>query len=299
LSFSHKIKQELAKNISSSRHCQIAELSALYHFSYKSHEDGFGIVFKSDSESIIRKCFTLIKKTYNMYRDFGWEDAPVIATGQSYELRISDEENARRIREAIFSPVVTQSSCCKRAYLRGAFLAIGSINDPENSYHLEYVCQNMDDVKRIMELLSSFDIEAKIFERKNSCVVYIKDGTHIVEVLNVMEAHIGMMEFENMRILKEMRNSVNRQVNCETANINKTVSAAQKMIDEITFLMGIKEYEGLPANLKEIAELRVEYPEASLTELGELCNPKVGKSGVNHRLRKLSEMASKSKGGEL
>ena len=302
MSFSQEIKEELIKNISTARHCQIAELAAISHFSDRnfdenSHEQLF--VIKSENEALARKCFTLLKKTFNMYYDYAWDDCPYNVTKQGYELRIDDLNDAEHISKAFSSPVLVKSTCCKRAYLRGAFLAIGSISNPEKSYHLEYSCQNMKDAEFIAKLLENFDIEAKIFERKGSCVVYIKDGTQIVETLNVMEAHIAMMELENMRILKEMRNSVNRQVNCETANINKTVSAAQKMIDEITFLMGTKEYEGLPKNLKEIAALRIEYPEASLTELGEFCDPKVGKSGVNHRLRKLSEMAAKAKGGEL
>lgn len=302
MSFSHNIKEELVKHISSARHCQLAELSALYHFIFKADSESETcnlIVFRSENEAVIRKCFTLLKKTFNMYKDFAWEDVVSVDAKQIFELSVEDKEESKRIYSALTSATLLQSSCCKRAYLRGAFLAVGSISNPEKSYHMEYVCQNMDDAERISELLKSFDIEAKIFERKNACVVYIKDGTQIVESLNVLEAHLAMMDFENMRILKEMRNSVNRQVNCETANINKTVSAAQKMIDEITYLAGTKEFEDLPKNLKEIARLRIEYPEASLTELGEFCDPPVGKSGVNHRLRKLSMMASKSKGGEL
>jgi len=301
LSFSHDIKEELAKHISSARHCQIAELSALNRFLYKSgREDDTesGLIFKSDNEAVIRKCFTLLKKTYNMYKDLAWDDLMPADSKQMYELSV-DKEVAERVYSAISSPTLLQSACCKRAFLRGSFLAVGSVSNPEKSYHMEFVCQCMEDALLISDLLMSFEIEAKIFERKNSCVVYIKDGTQIVETLNVMEAHLAMMDFENMRILKEMRNSVNRQVNCETANINKTVSAAQKMIDEIIYLSGTEEFEDLPKNLKEIANLRIEYPEASLTELGELCDPPVGKSGVNHRLRKLSMMASKSKGGEL
>lgn len=302
MSFSHDIKEELVKHISSARHCQIAELSALYHFTYKGsydYDESGTFQIKTENEAIIRKCFTLLKKTFNMYKDFAWSDVVSEDAKQTFELQADNEDNSKRIFSAIESPMMLHSTCCKRAFLRGAFLAVGSISDPEKSYHLEYVCQNMIDASLLLELLKNFEVEAKIFERKNCCVVYIKDGTQIVETLNVMGAHLAMMDFENTRILKEMRNSVNRQVNCETANINKTVSAAQKMIDEITYLVSTKEFEDLPMNLKEIANLRLEYPEASLAELGELCDPPVGKSGVNHRLRKLSMMASKSKGGEL
>lgn len=280
MSFSQQVKEDLVKHISSSRHCQMAELSALYHFlKDKEPKSDTDMTIHSDNESINRKYFTLLKKTYNI-------------NGGCVESR----ENAVK---ALDSDILLQLSCCKRAYLRGAFLAIGSVSDPEKSYHLEFVCQMEEDADNILGLLRNFEIESHVFKRKSTYVVYIKDGSQIAETLNVLEAHVALMEFENMRILKEMRNSVNRKVNCETANINKTVLAAQKQIDEINFLMSSQEYEGLPDNLKEIAELRIEYPEASLTELGELCNPKVGKSGVNHRLRKLGEIALRIKGGEL
>jgi hypothetical protein len=141
------------------------------------------------------------------------------------------------------------------------------------------------------QLLESFEIEAKTVLRKKSYVLYVKDGTKIVETLNVMGAHVALMDFENMRILKEMRNSVNRKVNCETANIGKTVNAAQRQIEDIKRLMASDDYKRLSPALKEMAELRVSHPEATLKELGELCTPPLGKSGVNHRLRKLSQAA--------
>lgn len=279
MSFSKSVKEELIKHISPARHCQIAELSALLHYTggFRITEKGFEL--NTDNDLIVRKCFTLLRKTFNIDKD-------------SVEIDIS-------VLKALDSDVLLQQSCCMRAYLRGAFLAVGTVSDPEKSYHLEYSCQKAEDADKITELLENFDINTRAFKRKNSYVVYIKDGSQIADVLNVLDAHVAMMEFENMRILKEMRNSVNRKVNCDTANINKTVSAAQKQIDEIKILMNSREYDELPDQLKEIAALRIEYPEVSLTELGEFCNPKIGKSGVNHRLRKLSQLAQLVKGGEL
>ena len=136
-------------------------------------------------------------------------------------------------------------------------------------------------------------MDAKIVLRKKSYVVYLKEGAQIVDILNIMEAHISLMELENVRILKEMRNSVNRKVNCETANINKTVSAAVKQLEDITYLRDQIGFENIPKGLVEAALARLEPPEATLKELGESLNPPVGKSGINHRLRKLSEMADK------
>ena len=131
----------------------------------------------------------------------------------------------------------------------------------------------------------------RLYAEKRSYVVYLKEGSQIVDILNVMEAHVALMELENVRILKEMRNSVNRKVNCETANINKTVSAAVKQVEDITYLRDMIGFENMPDNLVEAAYARLDHPDATLKELGESLTPPVGKSGINHRLRKLSEMA--------
>ena len=188
--------------------------------------------------------------------------------------------------------VVLMQNCCKRAFIRGAFLAAGSISDPEKFYHFEIACATEAKAKQIQGLILSMGIEAKIVLRKKYFVVYIKEGSQIVDILNVMEAPVALMELENIRILKEMRNSVNRKVNCETANINKTVSAAVKQIEDIVYIRDTIGFEGLPENLEEIAKARLERPEATLKELGEGLDPPVGKSGVNHRLRKLSILAA-------
>lgn len=187
--------------------------------------------------------------------------------------------------------VVLMQSCCKRAFIRGAFLAAGSISDPERFYHFEIACATEAKAKQIQGLILSMGIEAKIVLRKKYFVVYIKEGSQIVDILNVMEAPVALMELENIRILKEMRGSVNRQVNCETANINKTVSAAVKQMEDIIYVRDTVGFDSLPDNLREIAELRLARPEATLKELGEALDPPVGKSGVNHRLRKLGNMA--------
>ena len=194
--------------------------------------------------------------------------------------------------------LLTQQSCCKRAFIRGAFLASGSISDPEKGYHFEIVTQDERKAAHLQEIICSFQIDAKIVLRKKSYVVYVKEGGEFVGMLEfmvafvaLMEANVALMNLENIRILKEMRNSVNRKVNCETANINKTVNAAVKQIEDIRLIEQKKGFHNLNEGLAEIAELRLQYPEATLKELGMMLNPQVGKSGVNHRLRKLSEIA--------
>ena len=215
------------------------------------------------------------------------EDAPRVL--QASKLVDSYGEIAEDL--SLIHNVVVQNVCCKRAFIRGAFLSAGSISDPEKFYHFEITCASMRKAKQLQGLMASFDIEARIVLRKRYFVVYVKEGSQIAELLQIMEAPVALMELENIRIVKEMRNSVNRQVNCETANINKTVSAAVKQMEDIRYIQDTIGLESLPENLQEMARVRLERPEATLKELGEALEPPVGKSGVNHRLRKLSLMA--------
>ena len=202
------------------------------------------------------------------------------------------DEKGEDIRsEELVQRLLVQKGCCRRAFIRGAFLSAGSMSDPEKSYHFEIVCTSEEKAKQLMEIINSFNIDAKIVQRKRNFVVYVKEGSQIVDMLNIMEAHVALMNLENVRILKEMRNSVNRQVNCETANINKTVNAAVKQVQDINYIQEMVGLESLPENLQEIARVRMQYPGAALKELGTFLEPPVGKSGVNHRLRKLCEIA--------
>ena len=170
-------------------------------------------------------------------------------------------------------------------------MTIGSMSDPSKSYHLELVCTNIYQARQLQELLQGFDLDAKIVQRKKYFVVYLKEGSNIVDFLNICEAHVALMNLENLRILKEVRNSINRRVNCETANIAKTVNAAARQLEDIRFLQEVTGFCELPPALRQMAEVRLEYPEATLKELGQYLDPPVGKSGVNHRLSKLSEIA--------
>lgn len=228
----------------------------------------------------------------------------------SYSVVIRRHEDAVRILRAVkmigensdytedirpFSSLVLQQTCCKRAFLRGVFQASGSMSDPTKSYHFEVVCMSLAAAEQIREVMGNFNADAKIVQRKKAYVVYLKEGSQIVDILNVMEAHVALMELENVRILKEMRNFVNRKVNCETANINKTVSAAVKQVEDITYLRDTVGFEHLPENLVEAALARLSHPDVPLKELGALLDPPVGKSGINHRLRKLSEIAEKER----
>ena len=179
----------------------------------------------------------------------------------------------------------------KRELIREAFMQSGSMSDPEKGYHLEIVFQEESEAQQIKLLMEDFGLDGKIVERKGHSIVYLKEGAQIADMLRVMEASLALMEFENIRIVKEMRNSINRQVNCEAANLGKTISAAVKQVEDIKFIISSVGLENLPEGLAETARKRLEYPEAALKELGELMDPPLGKSGVNHRLKKLSELA--------
>lgn len=177
-------------------------------------------------------------------------------------------------------------------------MCAGSISDPEKFYHFEIVCTTMEKAIQLQELIQSFEVDAKIVKRKKHYVVYVKEGAQIVESLALMGANISLMNLENVRILKEMRNSVNRKVNCEMANINKTVNAAVKQVEDIEYIRDTIGLHQLPENLEQMAKVRLLYPQASLKELGTLLEPPVGKSGVNHRLRKIGSIAEELKGNK-
>lgn len=287
MSFSSEVKEELAKHISPARHCQIAELAAIMHFcgQYGRDENGlYTIGFQTENEAVVRKGFTLLKKTYN------------IETGQTLDAQKMQDvlQKIGNLDEPV-SRLLLKNSCCQRAFLRGAFLSVGSMSDPSKSYHLEFDCTDAAKAEQLQEMISNFDIDSKIILRKKYHVVYLKEGSGIVDLLNVCEAPVSLMNLENLRILKEMRNSVNRRVNCETANIAKSVNAAARQVEDIEYIRNHYGFQNLPAGLREMAEIRLENPDISLKELGERFNPPIGKSGVNHRLRKLSELAEKLK----
>lgn len=285
MSFSQNVKEELAKHMGAARHCQLAELAAMLHFcgQYGRDKDGcYTIGFQTENEAVSRKGFTLLKKTYNINTD------AEIGEGQMQEILagIGDLDDP-------LDPLLIKTACCQRAFLRGVFLSSGSISDPTKGYHLEFVCNTPKKAEQLMEILQVFGIEGKLVLRKKYYVVYLKEGESIVDLLNICEAHVALMEFENLRILKDVRNSVNRRVNCETANISKTVNAATRQIGDIEYIRDHGGLGQLPDGLRQMAEVRLENPDAPLKELGEYLEPPVGKSGVNHRLRKLSEYAEK------
>lgn len=273
MSFSSDVKEELARQYSKSRHCQIAELSAMIMQEGRISMDPLALSFETENPILIEKYAILMKRAFDI--DIS---------------KALDSQLCKKIIEAI-QGLYLEKTCCKRAFIRGAFMASGSMTDPNKGYHFEIVCRTPEQASRLQELMREFETEPKIIERKNYYVVYLKEGSQIVDMLNVMEAYVSLMNLENVRILKEMRNSVNRKVNCETANIGKTVNAAVKQIADIELIRDTDGLDSLPMPLREMAMVRLEYPEAPLKDLGKYMDPPVGKSGINHRLRKLAAVA--------
>lgn len=306
-SFTSAIKKELTQS-DSRICCKRAELSALIRMNgnIQLTKQKVGLEITTENPATARYIFSAIKHLYSIAPEVLVRKKIRLKKNNVYVIRLSSlanevlsnlcilEQEAWKRVEGI-SAALFKKKCCKKSYLRGAFLASGSINNPDSaSYHLEIVSTYYDHSQALCELLNQFYLHAKIIERKKGFVVYIKEGDKIGEFLNIIGAHTSLLEFENVRILKDMRNSVNRLVNCETANLNKVIQAAMRQIQNIQVIEAQMGLENLPQNLREVAEVRMQYPELNLTELGELLpSGKVSKSTMNHRLRKLDQMASR------
>lgn len=309
MSFSGKVKEELSRKPGGARHCELAETAALIGICGRvqiSAKDRCRLVIHTENAAVARKYFTLVEKSFNIEVDVSVRRNTAYRNSRVYTVAVLGHSDSVRILKAVrlmdargvlcenmsaANSLLIQRECCRRAFIRGAFLAAGSLSDPEKFYHFEIVCASFERAKQLADMIRTFAIDARTVRRKNSYVVYIKEGSQIVDILNVMGAHVSLMDLENVRILKDMRNAVNRKVNCETANIQKTVSASVRQIEDIRYIIEQKGFDRLPRGLREIAELRLDHPEATLKELGEMFDPPVGKSGVNHRLRRLGEIA--------
>lgn len=307
MSFSSKMKNNLSRIKFEDKCCQKAELSALIRVSGTIQFKGlkkFKLTIMTENAAIARHIFTLFKKTFNIHTEVQVRKNRTLKKTNSYMIVI---EEAFAILEGLeiigevngmlginhgMPDNIVQKECCKRAYLRGIFMGGGSVSDPEKSYHLELTLHNNQYGEALSQFIfDHYQLESKHIVRKNNYVIYFKDGDQIVDFLNIIGAHSALLNFENVRIVKQMRNNVNRLVNCETANLNKVVDAAIRQVKDIELIQSKRGLDSLPDNLRAVAELRLENPDMSLKELGEALEPPVGKSGVNHRLRKIEAIA--------
>ncbi len=312
MSFSSTVKNEISRIIVEDRCCKIAELSAIVRMGgiirfHGLHNITLRLV--TENAAIARKIFILLKELYGLNVAIMVRKNRHLKKNNSYIMETTAAMGAKRIlRETgvltdrqdsggaiglnyCIPDKMVENRCCGRAYIRGAFLGGGSVSDPGKAYHLEFVTSSGYHAKGLRNLVNRFGLNAKIVERKGNFVVYIKEGGQVVDMLNIMGAHNALLEFENTRVYKDLRNNVNRIVNCETANLTKTIHASVKQIENIKRIKNAKGLNSLPLNLREVAELRLNYPDASLKELGQMLVPTLGKSGVNHRLRRIEELA--------
>lgn len=303
MSFSADVKEELLKHSDSARHCVIASLCAVINLcgEYSLSNGDIYLIISSENDRVIELTLNLIERVLGCRCDVTLLDnRPAVVllddvAGQALSVTGFIGREAIAAEEPI-NPLVVATDCCRRAYLKTAFICCGSVTDPEKNYHFEFVNNDYYHALNIKELIAGFGIEAKIIERKNHYIVYLKEGEQIVDMLNLISAHKALMEYENKRIIKEVRNNVNRIVNCETANINKVVAASVKQREAIEFIKDKVGLSYLSPQLEEVAKVRLDNPGLSLKELGEMLNPPVGKSGVNHRLKKICEIAEQLKG---
>ncbi|WP_182201243.1 DNA-binding protein WhiA [Paraliobacillus salinarum] len=308
MSFASEIKKELTQ-IENKKCCAEAELAALIRMNgaISLSKQEYVLDVQTENAAIARRIYTILKALYDYPVKLLVRKKMKLKKNNVYIVRIT--EGARKILAELgileepfslvrtISPKYLKKKCCKRAYMRGAFLAGGSVNNPEtSSYHLEISNAYQEHNDSLCELMNSFQLHARKLERRNGYISYIKEAEKITEFLNYIGAHQALLKFEDVRIMRDMRNSVNRLVNCETANLNKTIGAAFRQVENIKFIERTVGLEALPDKLQEIARLRVQHQDVSLKELGELISgDKISKSGINHRLKKIDQFAEQLK----
>lgn len=283
MSFSSEIKEKLSK-MTNLANKEIVKYELIgYLISNNTTYKNGKITYKTENEYNINR-FSKLLSNLNII------NYKIEIKGNNYIITTSKIEQIHEIQysnEDIEYIGNVQKEELLKSIIRGVFLGSGSVNNPESKYHLEIILSTKLNAERIIEILYSLTIQAKILERKNGYGVYIKDGEEISKLLALIGASSSVLKFEEIRVLRDIKNNINRKVNCETANLNKTVSAAVKQINAIKKLKKEGKFDKLPESLKEIAKLRIENPDASLVELGQMLSTPLGKSGVNHRLNKI------------
>ncbi len=302
MSFSSEVRNEAARLIPDKDCCRKAELAAILLFSGSMVETESGYILKITGENaaIARKAYQYLKEIGRWAASVESEPRKRFRKTRAYEVSVPVQaSDYDLLQEMGFYPVAKRQvpwtllgkNCCRRAFIRGLFLSRGFISRPEGNYHLELVLNDSRLAADTLKILNKVKLEARQVERKNHLVIYIKDSETISDLLRLIGANKALLDFENVRILKSMRNAVNRQVNCETANLAKTIDAAVRQVELMEGLMNSQKWNQLSPQLKELARLRLQYPEYTLKELGDLLSPALSKSGVAYRMRRLEKAA--------
>ncbi len=316
MSFSSQVKNELCRIENKDKCCTLCEISAVLRLGASFHEEENGYLtakITTENAALARRIITDAVRLFDFHPDIAVEKRKKLRGHTAYiaELRGSfattaalgdmgfieiDDRGA-----AVFSDIneISGGECCKKAYLRGAFLAAGSVSSPAGSYHLEISSTSREEIGKVQKAMESFGISPGKTVRKKHHICYIKEAEGISDFLNLTGAHKSLLEFENARILKDVRNNVNRVINFETANLNKTVNASIRQCEDIRLIEQTKGLGSLPSDLREIAQARIENPEASMNEVGQMLDPPIGKSGVSHRFERIHEIAENIRGGSV
>ena len=312
MSFSSETKNELARIEPERKCCQLAEIAGFLRVSGSIRLAGggkFQIVVTTDSPAVARHYKKMLQEYFRIEAELLIGEAAALKKGHTYMLTIDPEmrsesilretgillvrEGNNYISDGIYDGIV-KTRCCRKAYLRGIFLGTGSVNSPEKGYHLEFVCGSENLARDLRRLINTFDdLSAKITQRKDRYVVYMKNSQYISDTLAIMGAHSKVLEYEDVKIKKELVNQAVRMTNCDTANTDRTLDASQRQLEAIRRIEGTGSLDALPPKLRELALLRQYNPEASLTQLGEMMSPPLKKSGVNNRMKRILDFAAK------
>ena len=310
MSYAADIKNELTRTVPEKKCCQLAEIAGFLRFAGSITLSGgrMGIKVTTDNASAARLFIRLIKEYFGAKTALSLGEPTPLAKGRVYELTVTPEMNSEQILREVgilgvkegsnyitdgFDAAIVRRRCCKKSALRGAFLACGSVSDPRKGYHMELVCGSEYMAQDVRRVVNSFGLRSKISRRRNKYIVYLKESEQIGDFLNVIGATAAYFKFQEVRMMKENLNKTNRIANCESANVDKQVSAAQKQLADIRVIEETKGLGALPAHLQETALMRKQHPELSLADLAELFEPPLKKSGLNHRFAKLAEEANK------
>ncbi|OLR56521.1 DNA-binding protein WhiA [Hornefia porci] len=312
MSFSSETKNELARIEPERKCCQLAEIAGFLRVSGSIRLTGggkFQIVVTTDSPAVARHYKKMLQEYFRIEAELLIGEAAALKKGHTYMLTIDPEmrsesilretgillvrEGNNYISDGIYDGIV-KTRCCRKAYLRGIFLGTGSVNSPEKGYHLEFVCGSENLARDLRRLINTFDdLSAKITQRKDRYVVYMKNSQYISDTLAIMGAHSKVLEYEDVKIKKELVNQAVRMTNCDTANTDRTLDASQRQLEAIRRIERTGGLDALPPKLRELALLRQYNPEASLTQLGEMMSPPLKKSGVNNRMKRILDFAAK------
>lgn len=297
MSFSSEVKESLSK-LSNLANKEVVKYELLGYLA-TNHiiVEKSKIRFSTESEYTINRFGKLISNIdKNNNYEIGLSGKSFCITLPKLQLEeISYHKNKIYLNQNLIEEQTKKEELLAKALVRGVFLGSGSISNPKNSYHLEMTLRLQENAKIIETILAKYNIIFKILKKKNDYALYTKEGDEISKFLALVQANQAVLQFEEIRVYRNIRNNVNRKVNCETANLNKTVNAAVKQIEAINYLKKVGKFESLSQSLKQIAELRIEYPDLSLQELGKLLPNPIGKSGVNHRLHAICQIVEELK----